>query len=114
MEHLEKRNGLHKYIMSFNENENPSYQYTFQVRNSMDFHTLKEQIYDDGNGNITYLRKRPRPHTAYHKPTIISTLISQPKQKSEALADDFYIERGVRITCGWHARQDSNLRPFGS
>ncbi|MDR2547781.1 MAG: hypothetical protein LBC96_09825 [Lachnospiraceae bacterium] len=47
-------NKLHKQIINFRENENPSYQYTFHVSGSVDFYALKEQIYSEGNGNIAY------------------------------------------------------------
>lgn len=47
-------NELQKYILKFNESENLSYQYAFHVRNSIDFHDLKNRIYND-SGNIAYL-----------------------------------------------------------
>jgi hypothetical protein len=72
-------NELQKYISSFNENENLSYQYTFQVRKSKDFQALKEQIYNDG-GNIVYL---PGGSIIATKPSIMLSYATVAKNENE-------------------------------
>jgi len=73
-------NELQKYISRFNESNNSSYQYTFQVRNSTDFYALKEQIYNNGNGNIAYL---PAGSITATKPSITLSYAAVANSESE-------------------------------
>lgn len=65
-------------VNSFIRDENKKYQYTFQVKNSMDFQQLKQSIYD--NGNIAYL-----PYNSINgtKPSIELSYVAPVKNKIE-------------------------------
>lgn len=65
-------------VNSFIKDENKKYQYTFQVKNSIDFQELKQSIYD--NGNTAYL-----PYNSINgtKPSIELSYVAPVKNKIE-------------------------------
>lgn len=65
-------------VNSFTKDENKKYQYTFQVKNSIDFQSLKKNIID--NGNIAYL---PYSSMTGTKPSITLSYIAVAKDEKE-------------------------------